>query len=295
MTRAGDQTRWVVSTRVPGVGRETDSVFRLHQNVGSGSAPRPHFRPIRVGGLREDRDGRSQVGEQMGLAVQRHGRREWDVRPCSCALVVPILVKAHNWAAGQRKDTLGRLPGRGPSAEGTEIMALHTWWKAERTQRYWMEITHRPDGDIGTNLWCPASGSTWSNQLASQVRSGDRVLHWKAWEPQHEAALIGWSQATGGPSLCVSDYYEDEPDIETWMVPLGGLKRFKRPIPSSTLLPLLDELMDVRDQLEESCGKPVYFPFIRYGRGQLRARQGYLTKFPVELFDVIPGISGARK
>ena len=92
------------------------------------------------------------------------------------------------------------------------------------------------------------------------------------------------------------DYYGDDgPDIETLMVTLGGFNGFRRPITSTSLLPLLDELMEVREQLEDSYGKPVYFPFVRYGRrGQLRARQGYLTKFPTELFDVIPGIDSAR-
>lgn len=160
-----------------------------------------------------------------------------------------------------------------------------------------MEITHRPDDDIGTNLWCPAGDNVWANRLAAQVRRGDRVLHWKAWEPGREQGLVGWSQAAQEPTFRANDYYyygDDGPDIETWMVTLGGLNGFQRPVTSTSLLPLLDELIGVREQLEDSYGKPVYFPFIRYGRGQLRARQGYLTKFPTELFDVIPGINSAR-
>jgi hypothetical protein len=156
-----------------------------------------------------------------------------------------------------------------------------------------MEITHRPDRDIGKNLWCPVR-RLWSDALASQVKPGDRVLHWKAWQADAMPALVGWSESTGPPSKKLLYYEYDEPKILCWRVPLGGPRRFKRPITSDSLLPLLDQLMDTRDQLEDTYGKPVYFPFIRYRRAELRARQGYLTKFPAELFDLIPGIRSAR-
>ncbi len=45
--------------------------------------------------------------------------------------------------------------------------------------------------------------------------------------------------------------------------------------------------------MEKTYGKPIYFPFYRYGPGELRVQQGYLVKFPVELFEVIAGIDSA--
>ena len=173
-------------------------------------------------------------------------------------------------------------------------MSLHTWWDSDPAQRYWMEITHRPDEDIGTNLWCPAEDGVWANQLAACVRRGDRVLHWKAWEQGRDPSLVGWSQVTGEPAIYVSDYYGDGTEIATWRVRLDGLKHFRRPPTYASLVPLSDQLMGVKEQLAECYGKPLYFPFVRYRTGGLRAWQGYLTKFPVELFEVVPGIGSAR-
>ena len=75
-----------------------------------------------------------------------------------------------------------------------------------------------------------------------------------------------------------------------WLVPLGGLTPFARPVTSASLLPQLDQLMRVKEQLRVGARKPTYFPFIRYGDNQIRAYQGYLVKFAAELFDLIPGI-----
>ncbi|UXA18805.1 EVE domain-containing protein [Mycobacterium sp. SMC-4] len=183
-------------------------------------------------------------------------------------------------------------------------MGLHTWWLDDPAQRYWMEITHRPDEDIGTNLWCPVR-DVWSDQLASWVRPGDQVLHWKAWEADREPSLVGWSKAMQEPRVIADDhdyyddgdYYDDDSDSspDTWFVVLDGLRRFRRPVSSSSLLAEIDQLMDVKAALEDAYGKPIYFPFIRYRRRELRAQQGYLTKFPAELFEVIPGIRSASR
>jgi hypothetical protein len=55
-------------------------------------------------------------------------------------------------------------------------MALNTWWTTDPSQRYWMEITHRPD--IGGNLQAPKlPEGQWSYDLVSEVQPGDRVLH----------------------------------------------------------------------------------------------------------------------
>jgi hypothetical protein len=61
-----------------------------------------------------------------------------------------------------------------------------------------------------------------------------------------------------------------------------------------SLLPVLDHLMTLKDGLEAQHGEPIYFPFYRYGGNQIRTQQAYLVKFPVELFDLVPGIGSAR-
>ena len=66
------------------------------------------------------------------------------------------------------------------------------------------------------------------------------------------------------------------------------------------LLPLLDDIVAVDDELTRTRHGRTYFPLTRYGsarpreKQEIRAAEAYFVKFPVELFDVIPGIEGAR-
>lgn len=75
---------------------------------------------------------------------------------------------------------------------------------------------------------------------------------------------------------------------------MGGLVTFQRQPNLASLLPLLDQLMDLSRVLEAQHGSPTYFPFYRYGGTQIRTQQAYFVKFPVELFKLIPGIESAR-
>jgi hypothetical protein len=49
--------------------------------------------------------------------------------------------------------------------------------------------------------------------------------------------------------------------------------------------------MTLRDELEARVGGRTYFPWYRYAGNQLRAQQGYLTKFPNELFELLPELA----
>ncbi len=180
-------------------------------------------------------------------------------------------------------------------------MALNTWWTSDPAQRYWMEITHRED--LGANLQSPKlDAGVWSYDLVSQVQPGDRVLHWKSGATR---ALVGWSEVTG-PATTVPQYtWQPRGTVgrsqsgprtsEGWVAPLGGLKTFATPPTLDSLLPLLDGLMDLNAALTVKYGEPVYFPFYRYGGTQIRTQQAYFVKFPIELFDLIPGIESARQ
>jgi extracellular elastinolytic metalloproteinase len=172
------------------------------------------------------------------------------------------------------------------------MVVSNPWWISDPEQRYWMEIRQPYEG-MGTDLRCPA-GPKWSNELVSYIQPGDRILHWKTGETDLQPAMVGWSEATGPAAQKREQYEPDEPEILVWKVPLGGLRRFPRPVTSASLLPLLDQLMDLKDQLETEHGKPIYFPWKRYRGSEIYAQQGYCVKFPVELFDLIPDIGSAR-
>ncbi len=179
-------------------------------------------------------------------------------------------------------------------------MALNTWWTSDPAQRYWMEITHRED--LGANLHAPKlDAGEWSYDLVSQVQPGDRVLHWKSGAAR---GLLGWSEVTG-PATTVPQYswqprgtvgraLAGPRESEGWVAPLVGPTAFSTPPTLETLRPLLDQLTDLNAALEARHGKPTYFPFYRYGGTGIRTQQAYFVKFPVELFDLIPGIESAR-
>ncbi|WP_138733089.1 protein NO VEIN domain-containing protein [Modestobacter excelsi] len=180
-------------------------------------------------------------------------------------------------------------------------MALNTWWTSDPAQRYWMEITHRED--LGANLHAPKlNAGVWSYDLVSQVQPGDRILHWKSGPTR---AMLGWSQVTG-PATTVPQYtWQPRGTVgrsqrgprtsEGWVAPLGGLTMFSRPPTLEALLPLLDNLLELSAALAARHGEPTYFPFYRYGGTRVRTQQAYFVKFPVELFDLIPGIESARR
>jgi hypothetical protein len=180
-------------------------------------------------------------------------------------------------------------------------MALNTWWDDDANQRYWMEITDRED--LGGPLKSPKTAEgAWGYDLVSQVQPGDRVLHW--WTRGGASRLAGWSEvadyATVVPEYTWQPRHGEPRTTTGWQAELGGLHLFAPPVASATLLPLLDEIVAVDDALSAAHKGSIYFPITRYVRTkptpktELRAAQAYFVKFPVELFDVIPGISSAR-
>lgn len=181
-------------------------------------------------------------------------------------------------------------------------MALNTWWDDDRGQRYWMEVA--TTGHMGELLIAPKfPGASWSYALVSQVRVGDRVLHWQADGPSGRG-LVGWSAATADPE--VTSGYRWKPRgasgrkkgtdrvTDAWTVDLGGFNPLPRPLTSERLRARLDDVLGELADLEGQHGKPIYFPFYLYAQNQLRAQQGYLMKFPVGLFDLFPELTTAR-
>ena len=85
-----------------------------------------------------------------------------------------------------------------------------------------------------------------------------------------------------------------------WRAMLGQFHAFTPPVPSVQLLPILDQIVALDEALRAQHGRPIYFPITKYGANrpagqqQVRAAEAYFVKFPVELFDVIPGIEAAR-
>jgi hypothetical protein len=180
-------------------------------------------------------------------------------------------------------------------------VALNTWWDDDPTQRYWMQITDRDDL-AGPLLSPKLPRLTWGYDLVSQVQPGDRVLHW--WTGAAAPGLVGWSEveeyATVIPEYTWMPRHGEERTTLGWRAVLGQLHAFASPVTSVQLLPILDQIVAVDQALGAQHKGTIYFPITRYGanrpanRQEVRAAQAYFVKFPIELFDVIPGIDSAR-
>lgn len=159
-----------------------------------------------------------------------------------------------------------------------------------------MEITGRED--LGADLHAPllddggAESPTYA--LVREVRDGDIVLHYE----KRRMAITAWSIAQGGfweaqtiwgtprstgPSgLPVPPY----PRKGLWHG-LHGPFRLDDPLTLGELRQHESLIARVVAKLNGSHGKPLYLPFQLRGDG-LRAAQGYLTKMPAELIEVLP-------
>lgn len=180
-------------------------------------------------------------------------------------------------------------------------MAIKVWWDGDPTQRYWMEVA--TTGAMGEILIAPKfAGATWSYELVRHVRTGDRILHWRS--ESGTRGFVGWSVVTAEPQVAPEYVWQPRGTAgralsgprttEAWMVTLGGLNLLANPPTSDQLQTLAGPVLEVAAKLESVHGKPIYFPFYRYGELALRAQQGYLVKFPVELLDILPKIEAAR-
>jgi len=154
-------------------------------------------------------------------------------------------------------------------------------------------------GHMGEILIAPKfPGAHWSYQLVGLVRAGDTILHWQS-DPAARG-FVGWSVAAADPEV-VPEYtwqprgtsgraLSGPRTTEGWMVTLGGLNHFPQPPTLDEMRELIGHVQEVSDALVLEHRKPTYFPFYVYGGRELRAQQGYLMKFPVELFSVLPNI-----
>lgn len=160
-----------------------------------------------------------------------------------------------------------------------------------------MEITDRDD--LGTALWAPqrdgSGGESWSYTLLTYVEPGDRVFHWHK-SIAGEPAIVGWSEAAGPIRVETKSWQargtrgraRGVPTVgPAWVVPLVNFVTLDQPITRSMLNERYSEVIGVLDQTATLADGASYAPFQNYGGRELRAQQGYLTKFPAALVDLL--------
>jgi len=174
------------------------------------------------------------------------------------------------------------------------MAGIHTWWESDDKERFWLEVTRRPD--IGSNLKAPQNGENglphWSYSLITHLRPGDVVFHYD-----------GNSQQIVAHSRVVGEHWNDEvlwaargtsarsAGIEPhtrpgWYLGLEEFNRLARSVDLDTVRKNKAAIKALIDELQERFGSPLYFPFEVSDR-PMRPMQGYLFKLPQALVHLL--------
>ena len=150
-----------------------------------------------------------------------------------------------------------------------EAGPVNAWWAGDPRQRFWLEITDRPD--IGVDLHCPQRDATGSRtpgySLIWQVAPGDIVFHYSL----PDRAITAWSRAAGqvseAPTVWLSHRAATRRRLQTqraqpgWWLDLDGALPLDPPL---TLTQLRDQAAGVRavlENLKAAHSGSLYFPF----------------------------------
>lgn len=76
-----------------------------------------------------------------------------------------------------------------------------------------------------------------------------------------------------------------------WRMPCRGFERLESPIDKGRLAGLETRLKEVHEQLTRQVQGPIYFPFMFYRQGEVRAAQSYMAKFPAALVPLFTELS----
>jgi Domain of unknown function (DUF3883)/EVE domain len=123
----------------------------------------------------------------------------------------------------------------------------------------------------------------------THVKAGDIVFHY--WQqPGQEPAIVAYSVVVGEAETSTITFRPHgknsvhmKPEKSTaWKVPLGGMTDLPEPVSLADFRGKSEELLGVNEKLRSTHGSSTCFPFAWY-KGELRAIQAYLTKFPAEI------------
>ena len=167
------------------------------------------------------------------------------------------------------------------------------WWAHDASERYWCEITDRPD--IGFDLHCPQTDEdgkpVWSYGLINLVGKGDIVVHYST----NEQAFVGASIADGN---VINDQILWTPHGTTgrskkakrvarpgWKMHLSEFRMASKPL---TMDEVQDDQIWIRNWIKSKKTQgSVMAPFQPYPL-KLRASQAYLTKLPSGFVSRLP-------
>lgn len=178
---------------------------------------------------------------------------------------------------------------------------LNVWWDGDERERFWLEITGRPD--IGVDLHAPQRDAvgrrTSGYSLLWWVERGDVVFHYDL----DARAILSWSFAVGrvseAPVVWLSHRSATRRRLVSaraqpgWWLDLDGPYPLPTPLTLARLREQSERVRAVRDELERRHRRPLYFPFFFYRDRDLRPMQPYLNKLPAALVAALPELAAA--
>ena len=161
--------------------------------------------------------------------------------------------------------------------EPTRKAKSELWWREETAQRIWIEITRRPNDDIGSDI---RHNTEQVRLLLEIAKKGDKVIHWDS----KRGCFVGISTINDSKPRKIGD------DLGLL---LSDFTQFPKGI--LTLEQIREQWKLVKEIHEEFSvpGESLYFPFAPYGSSgwkALRPRLAYLAIAPPSLVDVLGAI-----
>lgn len=180
---------------------------------------------------------------------------------------------------------------------------VNAWWTQDPLERYWLEITDRPD--IGVDLHAPqrdARGNRSSGySLLWWVERGDLVFHYH----RNQRAIVAWSRAIGTvreePVVWLSHRGATRRRVGQarpqpgWWLDLDGPYELDQPTTLAELRAHGDAIRAVLEDLRARVDDALYFPFFFYGDRELRPMQPYLNKLPASIVASLPALAAAAE
>ena len=174
---------------------------------------------------------------------------------------------------------------------------MNDWWSTDPGQKFWVEITDRPD--LGRNIIAPKRAQqgkiTPGYELLNFVKEGDLVFHWwRKPKNKEDRGFYGFSEVIGQMQdglipwksrgrYAAGEEFTQKP-AKFWN--LANFTEFSRPVLIGDLNSSRDEIFKLIENLELKYGKPIYFPFCNR-EGRVAANQTYFAKIPAELLNLL--------
>jgi len=178
---------------------------------------------------------------------------------------------------------------------------INDWWTGDPQQRFWLEITDRPD--IGIDLHCPQRDATGNRtpgySLIWCVRVDDIVFHYE----KDKHAITAWSRAAGqvteAPTVWLSHRgatrrrLHQERAQPGWWLDLDGPFPLDPPLTLAQIRASAPQLRAALEALRSHHPGSLYFPFSFYRGTEPRPQQPYVNKLPAEFVALFPTLAAA--